>query len=499
MSKKAMKSYWITGLLLAALFALLMGFRAGLFSGLTARPGATPLADQSLPDKDTWMSILQNGNKIGYSHSRFFKKAGGYAVSETVFLKITAMGMNHAVKLSTAADLLPDLTVNTFSFEMDSGRFDFSAKGRVSGLTAVVDTTVDGKSQTIEIPLKEAPFLPSGILHAVTNSGIGPGESLTFSVFDPSIMATSPVTVTVLGKENIEVMDQKPVATKVRMRIKGAEQFAWISEDGEVLKESGPMGLTLVKALEYEAVAGISENAEDMVDLVAVDAGVRFANPGALTRLRLEISGIDTDPARLSGGRQSFDGKVLTLTKESFDGPGERVSAEKLAPLLIPDPFVQSDDPAVVELATRITRSLSSPVDKAKALIDWVYIEIEKRPVVSLPNAISTLNTRQGDCNEHAVLLAALARAAGIPAKIETGLVYLNGRFFYHAWNALYVGRWITADATFGQFPADVTHIRLAGGSGEDLLDLMGIIGKIQLKVVSFEPAQPQKHHETSG
>ena len=37
--------------------------------------------------------------------------------------------------------------------------------------------------------------------------------------------------------------------------------------------------------------------------------------------------------------------------------------------------------------------------------------------------------------------------------------------------------------------PADVTHVRLAGGTGEGLLDLMGIIGKIQLKVVAFEPA----------
>lgn len=492
MPTKPMKAYWLAGSLLAALFAALLGIRTGLFSNLLDRPsdGAAHLAGHVLPDRDSWMSILQNGKKIGYAHSRFLKKDKGYTVSETVFLNIVAMGMSHAVKLSTSADLHPDLTVETFSFEMDSGRFDFSAKGRVSTLVAVVETMADGKRQTLKLPLKEAPFLPSGILQAVTNSSLAPGESMTFSVFDPSIMASAPVKVTVVGKENIEAMGQTPIATKVRMQIKGAEQFAWISEDGEVLKESGPMGLILVKTLQHEAMADLSDDATDMVDLVAVDAGVRFADPQGLTRLKVEISGIDTDPARLSSGRQSFDNHVLTITKESFGGPKDKVSADKLAPFLIADPFVQSDDPTLVELAARITKGHTTPVDKAKVLIDWVYKEIEKRPVVSLPNALSTLQNRQGDCNEHAVLLAALARAAGIPAGIETGLVYLNGRFFYHAWNALYVGQWITADSAFGQFPADVTHIRLAGGTGEGLLDLMAIIGKIQLKVVAFEPAE---------
>ena len=89
-----------------------------------------------------------------------------------------------------------------------------------------------------------------------------------------------------------------------------------------------------------------------------------------------------------------------------------------------------------------------------------------------------------GDCNEHAVLLAALARAAGIPTRIEAGLVYLKGRFYYHAWNLMYLGQGVTADSLFGQLPADVSHLRFATGSPEQQLDLMGIIGKIQLTVI---------------
>ncbi|MEA3438271.1 MAG: transglutaminase-like domain-containing protein, partial [Thermodesulfobacteriota bacterium] len=149
-----------------------------------------------------------------------------------------------------------------------------------------------------------------------------------------------------------------------------------------------------------------------------------------------------------------------------------------------PGPFIQSDHQKIKDQAKKIIRDEIVPLEKAKKLIAWVYKNIEKRPVLSVPDALSTLENRVGDCNEHAVLLAALARTTGIPARIETGLAYLNGRFYYHAWNLLYLGRWITADSVFGQIPADVTHIRFTTGSLKQL-DLMSIIGKVKIKVIS--------------
>ena len=150
---------------------------------------------------------------------------------------------------------------------------------------------------------------------------------------------------------------------------------------------------------------------------------------------------------------------------------------------LLPSPFIASDHPQIKDFANKIVSTNDTPLTKANKLVAWLYDNIEKRPVLSLPDALATLESRVGDCNEHAVLLAALARASGIPARIETGLVYLNGRFYYHAWNLLYMGRWITADSVLGQVPADVTHIRFSSGAMQEQLDLMGIIGKIKLKI----------------
>ncbi|MEA3429467.1 MAG: transglutaminase domain-containing protein, partial [Thermodesulfobacteriota bacterium] len=70
------------------------------------------------------------------------------------------------------------------------------------------------------------------------------------------------------------------------------------------------------------------------------------------------------------------------------------------------------------------------------------------------------------------------------PAQIDAGLVYMNGRFYYHAWNSLYLGRWITADSLAGQLPADVTHICLVRGEPDKQIDLIGIIENVKIKIL---------------
>jgi hypothetical protein len=60
----------------------------------------------------------------------------------------------------------------------------------------------------------------------------------------------------------------------------------------------------------------------------------------------------------------------------------------------------------------------------------------------------------------------------------------MRGRFYYHAWNLLFLGRWVTVDALFGQLPADVTHLRLVTGSMQQQLDLAGAIGNITIDIL---------------
>jgi transglutaminase-like putative cysteine protease len=180
---------------------------------------------------------------------------------------------------------------------------------------------------------------------------------------------------------------------------------------------------------------------------------------------------------------------VLTVRKENIPDSAQRAKnlPENVVPYLRPSPLVQSDHARIKEQARKIIGASENPLEKTRRIVNWVYKNIEKKPVLSVPNALEVLKNKTGDCNEHAVLTAALLRATGIPAQIETGLVYQNGRFYYHAWNNAYAGAWLTVDAVFNQIPADVTHLRLARGEGSAQLDLLGVMGKIKLEVISLK------------
>jgi len=94
------------------------------------------------------------------------------------------------------------------------------------------------------------------------------------------------------------------------------------------------------------------------------------------------------------------------------------------------------------------------------------------------------LDMGEGDCNEHAVLLAALGRAAGLPTRVVAGTVYLEGFFYYHAWCEVWLGRWVPIDPAFDQFPADATHIKFVVGGPEEQMAMLAIIGRLGIEVL---------------
>ncbi len=270
----------------------------------------------------------------------------------------------------------------------------------------------------------------------------------------------------------------------------GAKNCAWLDKDGDVLKETGILGLSMEKVSPQKAQEGISTDSTiDLTQIASVPFNVKITEPEKLNEIKIKISGISTTSLFLNGDRQSLRHDVLTITKEQLPAPqtSGNIPPEKISVFLTPSPLIQSNHAQIKTQVKKIIKPTDTAVQKAKKIVNWVYRHVEKKPVLSVPNALEVLKNKVGDCNEHAVLTTAMFRAAGIPAQTEAGLVYQRGRFYYHAWNVVYLGQWITADAVFNQFPADVTHIRLVRGEGGEQLDLMGVIGKIKLEALEQE------------
>ena len=101
-----------------------------------------------------------------------------------------------------------------------------------------------------------------------------------------------------------------------------------------------------------------------------------------------------------------------------------------------------------------------------------------------MPSAVRVLENPRGDCNEAATLFVALARSAGLPARTVAGMIYLNNRFYYHAWAEVYLNDWIAVDPTFAQFPADAAHLPVAIGGLARQIELVPLIGRLRLEVL---------------
>jgi transglutaminase-like putative cysteine protease len=180
---------------------------------------------------------------------------------------------------------------------------------------------------------------------------------------------------------------------------------------------------------------------------------------------------------------------VLRVAREELPlaMPLPIAASDEARAFLAPSPLIESDDAAIVARARAIVGDTRDAIAAARRLVDWVATHVEKAPTLTVPSAREVLSARRGDCNEHAALLTALARAAGIPARVVAGTVYAGDGFYYHAWTELWFGRWVSADSVFAQLPADATHVKLALGDAEHYATLAGMIGKLAFALEEAE------------
>jgi transglutaminase-like putative cysteine protease len=187
-------------------------------------------------------------------------------------------------------------------------------------------------------------------------------------------------------------------------------------------------------------------------------------------------------------------------------GPGRPESGLDPAPYLRATPYLNHEDPALARLLPlALTGAGEEPSERAEALRAFVHRYLTRKDLgTGFATASEVAKLRSGDCTEHAVLLAALLRGAGIASRVVAGLLYVEefaGErqiFGYHMWTqALLGGRWADLDAMTAE-PFDAAHIALATSAlteGEGLVEtgalLASLMGTLSIEVVEAEGRPP--------
>lgn len=158
---------------------------------------------------------------------------------------------------------------------------------------------------------------------------------------------------------------------------------------------------------------------------------------------------------------------------------------------------IQASDSKIKELAATITKAKKNPtvLQKADMLQRWVFDNLKKQQAVDLPTSLEVLEKKRGDCTEHALLLVALLRAAGIPAREVHGLVYSDRKnvpgFSGHRWVEFHDGhQWVSADPTVGKLYVLATYISF-GSENPVVYELLGLSIKVLKTQPEIDDAKP--------
>jgi transglutaminase-like putative cysteine protease len=176
--------------------------------------------------------------------------------------------------------------------------------------------------------------------------------------------------------------------------------------------------------------------------------------------------------------------------------PGRPVSRpveppEGMEGTLAPSSYIQSDESLIVDLAHQVVGDETDAFQAAKLLERWVRDNVKFDDMkTTFASALEVAERRQGDCTEHGLLLAALARAAGIPSRVVAGLVYYRDSFMGHLWTEVYIDRWVPLDGTRPRGGVGPDHIAFTRSAMEtssplDLfLGMINVIGNLKIEIL---------------
>jgi len=473
--------------LLVVLFWGLMVFL--LVKRIHLAPEVTIVGMERLKDSETWMSIFFKGQKVGYSVQSLTRIETGYIVDQKTYLRLNLMGQVRELRTVTSARLNKALGLKSFNFFMSAGPIRYQLTGRLFGLVLELTSQTAGHKSKSRLKLEKAPQLATGLMAYLTREGLKKGQRFKVPIFDPSTLSSRQVQIVVEDTEKLVIDGQTIDTYRVRLEYFGNQSYTWVDTKGRTVKEEGLLGLSLVRTTAKKAKEGLAGRAEltDVVVATSAPANRCIDHPRQARFLRARLNGPDLSLFELDGGRQRLAGDIVEVTRETIDfrhEVGLPFKDPKFKSDLEATNFIQSRDPKIVSQARAVTGGSRSPLKAVNRVVDWVFANLEKRPTMSIPSALDVLETKVGDCNEHAVLAAALLRASGVPTKIAVGVLYFEGRFYYHAWLEVFWGRWMAVDPVLGQVPADATHIRFLTGGLSRQTDMVRLIGRLEVEVL---------------
>ncbi|SEM91447.1 Transglutaminase-like superfamily protein [Luteibacter sp. UNCMF331Sha3.1] len=461
-------------------------------------------AAHATPTTRTWMSVTLDGRKVGSMRVERGVADGNVVTTQAIDLRIMRGKSPLAIGSTMTATETIDGDAVAFASRNGSSTQDTEIDGsRRDDGQFQVTTRIGEQTSVGLLAWPDNARMSEGQRLLIVREGFAPGHRYRTRNFDATKQQVATLDVEVVGDEIVELPDGDETLHHLRQSLAdspdGQRMDLWVDDAGTMRKGSSPAMGRRMEMLACSEACAMAPGQDVDVLRTAMILAPRTMTPALRSfavRYTMTVTGGVANPFATTDEqqvKQVRDGVYDVTIGAASEHAGEGGPTKED---LRSNPWVQSDAPDIVALATKAVGNADTDMRRMVRLRSFVTGYIEPTVLdVGYGSALETLRTRQGDCTEHAVLLAALGRSLGIPTRIVTGLVYTdrfaNASRVYvpHTWVQSWVeGRWVSFDSANRRF--DTTHIALGVGNGDPwrFFSAMASLGRIRIdRVVALQ------------
>jgi transglutaminase-like putative cysteine protease len=507
-------------------------------------PSTARAAGDTTTTFDRWYVLTMSGEQAGYAHSTERRK-GDRIITQTD-MKLTvrrgeqAISVEHQMWFVETADGRPLEASST----LKPGALAIVQHAKFNPDGIDLTTGRGPGARTTTVPPLDGKYLPPAAAQRLIEKRIADGaQEISLGLIEASSGVTAlDMSMKLIGKENVEVFGKVVPAVVWEANasnLPGVTMREYVDTQGRTVKSS----VQLMPGMDIEMIEADEQLARARVDPPRVMART-FIHPDRpiesprTTRsaiYRVSVKGEGKTPIslpRTGYQRVVYDDRSTAAVVLDLNQPVNVIDDLPTEADLESSHMIDHQSAAVRRLLNRAlpdTDREMSDRQRASRLRAFVHRYIDEKDLsVGLATAGQVAQTAQGDCTEHAVLLTALLRAQGIPARTVTGLLYVDeflgqrGVFGYHMWSQAWLttgedggnggtaggtggaggaggpggqtgGRWVDLDAVLDGKDFDAAHIALSvssmrdGQMVNDMVEMLPLFGRLEVKVIQAQ------------
>ncbi len=467
--------------------------------------------------ENKYFALYLENSRCGYAVQTREVKGKKIINKEKISLELSRMGT--PIKLTVAETTIesPSGRPLGFKLEQDMAMMKMTIEGHIRPNGIIdIETTNAGNTVKTESIYPQGALMSVGLDILCKKHGLEQGTTYSADVFSPSLMQAQKTTFNVGKRERVDLLGRVVELVEITGNFEGpgagkTSFTTYVDNDYVAQKMIIPMvgmNIVMIACAEEFAKSGLEakemisgmilKSPEKIYDVNSVKMIKYTVNPN-ISNKELHFPNTDNQQVEvLDDGRVSLIVKPVTGDPEAFfpyNGSDPQINKA-----LENTPFLQAAHPEIISLAKESVKGKRNALEAAKAVEAFVAKYIDSKDLsVGFASALEVARNRQGDCSEHAVLTAALCRAAGIPAQVVFGVAYVDDFFGSgycfggHAWTRAYIGdKWIGLDASFkgaGLEGYDAGHIALAISNGEpgDFFGMASFLGDFSIEKIEIE------------